>query len=165
MKKKSIFLSHSGSDSIATLEIANRLYRVLGSDTLFRIEFFNTSDQRFRFKDIKDILLAGSNFKQEYEKWESELKIYLEKNLLIADAYLLLVTKRDLLENSEWILFEMELAKTEAHKRGTPFFFPCLYKGASYSQLPGIAQTFHAADLNSEDGFLKFGIQLCEFLK
>ena len=76
------------------IEIANKLHHYLDIDPMIEIDVFNTSDKRFRFKEIKDILTFGVNFKEEYIKWKEELIKYLKLNLLSSDIYLLLITKK-----------------------------------------------------------------------
>ena len=59
----------------------------------------------------------------------------------------------------------MKMAEEEASKRGTAFFFPCLYKGVSYDQLPKISEMFKAADIGSNDGFFIFTSRVRDILK
>jgi hypothetical protein len=154
-RKKIIFLSHSGNDKKIALKISEQMKFILNPTSSLVFDIFNTSQTQYRFKEFEKIVSLGGNIKEENIKWENELRLYLEKNLLYSDIYLLLVTKRSLIENSEWILFEMKTAEKEAKKRGKAFFIPCLYNGASFDELPEIANKFQAADINSEIGLFK----------
>ena len=164
--KKKIFLSHSGKDKEYAIEIAKKIevhLKLISSS--FEFEIFNTSHQRYRFKEFEKMVLVEESFKEKYFEWEKELIMYLKKNLLASDIYLLLVTKRSLLENSKLILWEMKLADKEARKRKASFFIPCLYNGASFAELPTKAEYFQGVDLNSEEGFIKLKRELIHFLK
>ncbi|HEY6435275.1 MAG TPA: toll/interleukin-1 receptor domain-containing protein [Ignavibacteriaceae bacterium] len=159
---KKIFLSHSGKDKAFAFKIATQLKNIMELNSSSVIDFFNTSEMQHRFTAFEKIDSSGDNFEEVNIKWENKLRSYLEQNLLSSDIYLLLVTKRSLLENSKWILFEMETAANETKKRGKSFFFPCLYNGASFNELPEIAKMFQALDLNAPMGFTKLATVLEE---
>jgi hypothetical protein len=143
-----LFLSHSGLDSSLSLELQSdleRAFQIRG----FSPRIFNTSTPEDRFEDLRSILTAGATWRQEYEKYKKRLEKYLEENLRTSDGYLLLVTPQSLKARSEWIQFEIDLARSKAMRERQSFFFPCVAAGAKLTELPREADEFQGLDVSS----------------
>ncbi len=150
-QQSQIFLSHAGEDHKEAKKLAKRLEKALRTKGHNNIEVFNTSETEHRFKDLHEILKSGDLFRQKAYEWSRELRKYLKKNILYSKAYLLLVTRNSAQKKSEWIKFEIEVAKKVSGKRD--FFFPCIIGGADFSDLPRDVRYFQAVDLRRGDGF------------
>ena len=149
-KKHQVFLSHSGHDANRATELAATLERRL-ADLGDQVEVFNTSEPDHRYKDLRELLTAGENWRARAERYEDELRAYLTENMEESSAFLSLVTPNSLRATSKVIEFEMETARSMA-MRNRAFFFPCVADGASLRDLPSAAREFQGVELDAEEG-------------
>jgi hypothetical protein len=143
-----IFLSHSGLDSDRSLTLQRELegeFKQLG----YPVKVFNTSTVEDRFKELKSVLTSGANWREQAKRYETELRHYIEQNLVDSMAYLLLVTPASLAVNSRWIRFEIDTARSKAISGKKPFFFPCVANGATLADLPEGAYKFQGIELET----------------
>jgi hypothetical protein len=155
-KKREVFLSHSGLDAHRATELAATLKRRL-ADLGDQVDVFNTSEPTYRYKDLRDLLTPGEDWRARAEQYEKELRTYLEKKMQDSVAFLSLCTPNSLRAASKVIEFEIETARSIAVRhRGAgqkrPFFFPCVADGASLTDLPRGAQEFQGVELDGEEG-------------
>jgi hypothetical protein len=139
-----IFLSHSELDADRSLTLQRDIEgrsRTLG----FRIKFFNTSKVEDRFRELE--LTSGGDWREQTKHYETELRHYIEQNLVNSTAYLLLVTPASLAANSRWIRFEIDIARSKAASGKSAFFFPCVADGAALAELPEGARQFQGIEL------------------
>jgi hypothetical protein len=147
-RRLKIFLSHSGLDSDRSFSLQRKLeegFKKLG----YRVKVFNTSTIEDRFKELKSVLGSAEDWAQHAEKYEEELRRYLEQNLADSMAYLLLVTPKSLEANSSWIRFEIDTAKSKSLRQRRSFFFPCVANGATLRELPEGAMEFQGLELEA----------------
>jgi hypothetical protein len=143
-----IFLSHSGLDSDRSLTLQTELegrFKMLG----YRVKIFNTSTVEDRFKELESVLTTGGGWREQTEQYETELRHYIEQNLVDSVAYLLLVTPASLSANSRWIRFEIDTARSKVTSGKRPFFFPCVADGAALAELPEGAREFQGIELET----------------
>jgi hypothetical protein len=153
-KKRLVFLSHSGRDAGRATEIAATLEQRLAERGL-QVEVFNTSEPEHRYEDLRELLLAGQDWRARAEQYDDELRRYLIQNMKESAAFLSLVTPNSLEAASRVIEFELQTARSMAIGKETPFFFPCVADGASLGHLPPAAMEFEGVDLDAEEGLTR----------
>jgi hypothetical protein len=150
------FLSHSGLDSDRSLALQREIERQF-KEHGFRVKVFNTSTVADRFRELS--LTSGGDWSDQTKQYETELRRYIERNLVDSTAYILLVTPASVAANSHWIQFEIDTARSEAlgadRRHGRRFFFPLLADGATFRQLPKEAAEFHALNLDGIGDWLE----------
>jgi hypothetical protein len=146
--KLKIFLSHSGLDADRSLALQREIgvrFKKLG----YGVKVFNTSTVEDRFKELE--LTSGGDWREQNAQYETELRHYIQQNLVASTAYLLLVTPASLEAKSRWIRFEIDAARSKAASRKRPFFFPCVADGAALAELPEGAYEFQGIELETPE--------------
>lgn len=113
-------------------------------------EIFNTSEPEYRYKELKELISPGDDFRQKAYAYDEELKNYLKRHLSESAIYLLLVTPRSLDAHSGWIEFEMHAAREVLGTEHRRFFMPCVAGGATLRELPTPANLFQGIELDGE---------------
>src|SRR5262245_167325 len=136
--RKKLFLSHASEDA----DFAHRLISQIEEVWQLQIpgpipEVFCTSHPEHRFK---------ANWHEESQRRDEELRQYLRQNLVGSTAYLVLVTKRRLRNNSAWNAFEIDVADEIARERGL-FFSHVRPKGPHVAPVRGRRKCFRVSSM------------------
>ncbi len=139
-----VFLSHAGEDH----ELASRTATGVKSAFARRgreLNVLNTSTSSDRFYELQQAYREPS-----IERFEQELREYLESSMTRSRAYVLLVTRQSLGKNSKWIAFEIATARQIA--AGRPNFFISCVSGVKLTEIPAAAADFPGVDIASDRG-------------
>jgi TIR domain len=145
-----VFLSHAGEDHATAAKFAEWLtddFRERGRN----VTVFNTSVPEMRYRERPD---PRDAFSAEAMNYDEQLAEFLIENMVESTLYLLLVTPWSLAKRSQWVAYEIRVAKALADHVHRRFFFPCLAEGAEMAQLVALedAAEFSAVDVSSRSG-------------